>query len=1464
VTASPRDAASRGRLVRKYVAVLVVLVGGVLMASSLVELYFAYQEGKRAIVRVEGARAAAAAARIEEFVRDVERRVRETTRAASDDPAAAQLGIGKLAFRGELGAALTEQRELDFLRLLRDVPAVSELGHLDVSGKEQLRVSRIALDAVGSGEDFSKAPKFVEAKSGKTYWSPVYLRNGVEPYLTLAVPVGQYAVEVTTAEISLKAVLHVVADLQVGRGGYAYVVDSRGRLFAHPELRLVRQSRDLSALPQVRDARAGGSAPADEAATVAEGLQGGQILAARAVIAPLGWIVVVERPLAEAYAPLRAPIVRSAFVFALGLALSVLASVVLARRMVAPIRLLRAGAARIGAGDLGHRIEVRTGDELEALGEEFNQAAARLEESYAGLEQKVEARTRELADANADLTEALEQQTATSEILRVISGSPRDVQPVFDAIARNVVQLCDAAYSVVGRYDGERLHLAAHAHVRMEGVQALRELFPMRPSRATTTGRAILDRGVVHVPDVREDPDYGGVVAGALRDRSTLAVPMLRDGEPIGTISVGRLDPQPFTERQIELLKTFADQAVIAIENVRLFQELDARTRDLTRSVEELTALGEVSRAVSSTLDLETVLTTIVARAVELSGASGGSTYEYDEHAQELRLRTTHRMQEELVDALRAVPLRLGEGAAGRAALTRAPVQVVDILDEREYQASRLRPILTRIGYRSLLAVPLLLEQRIIGSLVVWRREPGRFAAEVVNLLQTFAGQSSLAIQNARLFREIDEKSRELGSLSRNMEQLYQLSTALQEPLSLDEQLARVLDAARQVVRLDRLHIWTLSAEGDGLALGAGAGLTEEEWRQVEGLSIPMTAAGALGAACRDGVPMLFSDERPLPAALRLRPPYSTIPALRTRNLLVIPMIARGRPVGVLSADNRDTRAPIPPQTVDLLQTFAAQAAVAVENARLFQEIQQQGRELEVASRHKSQFLANMSHELRTPLNAIIGVTEMLLEDARELGQEEQVEPHERILRAGRHLLALINDILDLSKIEAGKMELSLESFAVAPLVEDVVTTIRPLAAKNGNQVLLDCPADVGAMRADPTRVRQALLNLASNASKFTERGVIRVAVAREHDAARDWISMAVSDTGIGMSPDQMARLFEDFTQADASTTRKYGGTGLGLAISRRLCRLMGGDITVASAPGQGSTFTIRLPAGTDVPGAGGGRPAGAPSLARPALVSTGGAPCPVLVIDDDPTVRDLMERFLLKEGFSVVTASGGIEGLRQARESRPAAITLDVMMPDLDGWTVLAALKGDPELAEIPVIVVTILDEKSRGYALGATDYMVKPIDRERLAGVLRTLCGGRPTPHVLVVEDDEAIRAVIRQTLERAGFALTEAENGRVGLARVAERRPDVIVLDLVMPEMNGFEFLAALRSHEAWRTVPVVVLTALELGEEDRRRLNGEVERVLRKGACERDELLEEIRQALAAALARRPSGAPGDAR
>ncbi|HEX5079676.1 MAG TPA: PAS domain-containing protein, partial [Geminicoccaceae bacterium] len=437
-------------------------------------------------------------------------------------------------------------------------------------------------------------------------------------------------------------------------------------------------------------------------------------------------------------------------------------------------------------------------------------------------------------------------------------------------------------------------------------------------------------------------------------------------------------------------------------------------------------------------------------------------------------------------------------------------------------------------------------------------------------------------------------------------------------------------------------------------------------------------------------------------------------------------------------------------------------------------ELRRAMEQAEEATRTKSQFLANMSHELRTPLNAVIGITEMLEEDAEDLGQEDFIEPLRRIRGAGNHLLNIINEILDLSKIEAGRLELHDEDIDVKPLIDEIAMTAASLADKNGNRLEVHCPDDIGGMRADMTRVRQVLLNLLSNACKFTEKGEVSLTVAARGKAARQELIFTVKDTGIGMTPEQVAKLFQEFSQADSSTTRKYGGTGLGLAISRRLCRLMGGDVTVESAQGVGSTFTVRLPrrsreaAEALAPVA---HPTGAAASAR-----RGGGK--VLVIDDEQTVRDLMRRFLAREGFDVVTAKDGREGLQLARQLHPALITLDVLMPELDGWSVLQALKDDPQLAAIPVLMLTIVDEKHKGYALGATDYMTKPLDRERLRALLARYgtTGGK---RILVVDDDAEHRRRLTQVLEGEGWQVTEAENGRVALERLADLLPDLIVL-------------------------------------------------------------------------------------
>jgi CheY-like chemotaxis protein/anti-sigma regulatory factor (Ser/Thr protein kinase) len=491
-----------------------------------------------------------------------------------------------------------------------------------------------------------------------------------------------------------------------------------------------------------------------------------------------------------------------------------------------------------------------------------------------------------------------------------------------------------------------------------------------------------------------------------------------------------------------------------------------------------------------------------------------------------------------------------------------------------------------------------------------------------------------------------------------------------------------------------------------------------------------------------------------------------------------------------------------------------------------------------------------MSHELRTPLNAIIGYSEMLQEEAQETGQEESIPDLKKIHAAGKHLLALINDILDLSKIEAGKMELYLETFDVKSLVDDVKSTIHPLIERNANVLEIRCPPDIGAMHADVTRVRQVLFNLLSNASKFTEKGKVGIEVSRDESAEGDWITFRVTDTGIGMTSEQLGRLFQAFTQADASTSRKYGGTGLGLVICRRFCQMMGGDVSVASEPGKGSVFIVSLPARINREKKDGVRvsttDSGTVKMAEPpTLVPTRGT---VLVIDDDPNACDLMMRALAKEAFRVLVANNGPDGLKMAREHKPDVITLDVLMPGMDGWAVIRALKADPELSTIPVIMITMADDRSLGYALGAADYITKPIDRDRLASSVARYRTANTPGSVLIVEDDAPTREIMARTLGSDGWTVAEAENGRVALERLAKMTPDLILLDLMMPEMDGFEFVAALRDKEEWRKLPVVVVTAKDITPQDHVRLEGNVRKIFHKATYTREELVGEIRSAM----------------
>ena len=1040
---------TRRRLFTKYVSLFVAVVSVALLCNGMFDVLFYYQEHKASLIRIQREQAEAAAAKIGQFIKEIESQLGWTTQLP-------------------WSAGSIEQRRFDALRLLRQVPAITELAQLDASGKERLRVSRLAMDVVGSNVDFSKDPRFTEAVAHKVYYGPVYFRRESEPYMTLAIAGTRRDAGVSVAEVNLKLIWDVVSQIKVGERGHAYVVDAQGRLIAHPDISLVLRNTDMSRLAQVRAARGGTGGSPSEPVQESENIEGHKVLTAYAPVVPLNWLVFVELPAEEAYAPLNAALQRLAFVLLAALCFAVLAGMFLAGRMVGPIQALRAGAARIGSGDLNQRITIKTGDELEALADQFNDMAGRLQESYSGLEQKVELRTR----------------------------------------------------------------------------------------------------------------------------------------------------------------------------------EVQTRSRELAQSVEELRALGEVTQAVNSTLELATVLSTIVSKAVQLSDTEAGAIYVLDASTQDFQLRATHGMSEELIAELNRQDIGFGEKTIADAAAHRAPVQVADLMDQ---PPSDIQRILLRAGYRALLVVPLLSADGIIGVLVVRRKAPGEFPKHTVDLLQTFAAQSVLAIQNANLFAQVEEKSRQL----------------------------------------------------------------------------------------------------------------------------------------------------------------------------------------EMASQHKSQFLANMSHELRTPLNAIIGLTEMMYTNAARFGTEKAAEPLRRVNRAGNHLLGLINQVLDLSKIEAGKLELSPESVNLVPLIDEVVGTARQLAEQNKNRLIVECQDKLGSLNVDAMRLRQILLNLLSNACKFTKQGEVSLRVKKVLDG-RNWVEFAVADTGIGMTPEQQGKLFEEFTQADSSTARRYGGTGLGLAITRKLARMMGGEVTVTSEPGKGSVFTVRLPGTAD---------SGITSSNEDSRLPESEY---ILVIDDDATARELISDQLKAEGFSVATAAGGLEGLKLAKELRPIAITLDVMMPDLDGWSVLAALRQDSELAEVPVIMVTIVDEHRRGIALGAAGYLTKPIDRERLHQLVRRFrAPARPT-RILLVEDDPVQRERARSWLEGQQWIVQEAANGREALIRLNEEKPDLILLDLMMPEMDGFQVVAALQKEPGWRDIPVIVITSLDLDAKDRERLNSGVQSVLIKEMFRPAELVERIRR------------------
>lgn len=510
----------------------------------------------------------------------------------------------------------------------------------------------------------------------------------------------------------------------------------------------------------------------------------------------------------------------------------------------------------------------------------------------------------------------------------------------------------------------------------------------------------------------------------------------------------------------------------------------------------------------------------------------------------------------------------------------------------------------------------------------------------------------------------------------------------------------------------------------------------------------------------------------------------------------------------------------------------------------------------ESATRAKSAFLASMSHELRTPLNAILSYSELLEEESFDRGLSDFVEDLQKIGAAGKHLLSLINNVLDLSKIEAGKMELYLETVTVNEIIMSVVSMTGALATKRNNQLEYFCPENAGSITTDATKIRQALFNLLSNAFKFTENGVIKLDVQRQSVGGKDWISFSVTDTGIGMSPEQMKNLFNDFSQVFDPSNKAYGGTGLGLSLTRRICHMVGGEVMVTSVEGKGSTFVMRIPAETKQavnPAAQKIEPRhDAFSLSVSSITAPGGSD--ILVIEDEPYIQDLMRQYLEKTGFRVRSAFNGEEGLRLAKEIKPSAITLDIMMPQMDGWAFLRKLKKEPALVNVPVVIVSLIQDKNTASSLGVRDYLSKPIDFQTLIKTLKKYEKGGVGP-VLVIDDDVDARTRLARILQKGGFSPLEAQNGKEALAVMAMKKPGLIILDLMMPEMSGFEFIVELQGNKEWASIPVIVLTAKDLSLQDRNRLQGQVQEIVQKTGQSLEEFVQAITERVSSAAVER---------
>lgn len=1143
----------RGRLIRHYFLISVILIGGGLITSGILEIYFRYQESYDHLEQLQQEIAAGAAFKVEQFLEQIEAAMRTATKS----PEVARQG-------------LSEQFQSELTRLLLVTPAIEEVAALDLAGRIRLQASRFRAILPEDEPDLPPQPAMDAAAQGESFFGPVYFARGSEPYNTITVPIERFAgdlIGTLWAKVNLKYIWEVIQDIKIGESGYAYIVTRSGDLVAHPDLSLVLRRQNLAQLDPVRAAFHPGSLTEAETSLPAKNLHGQKVFASWALIPRLDWAVIIEQPLNEAYAPLYASMLRTSSLLLVGLAMAVVASFFLARRVVRPLEALRWGVDRIGQGDLNHQLQIKTGDEIEILADEFNKMVAELKKSYHGLEEKVDQRTRELS-ALYDVTAA-----ATRSL---------DIHPILEEVTKKISQIFEFDATRIFLFDrmGQELQLVAASGFNPGN------LVPGAFQKGQGIVGKVAEIGEPLIfEDIRGDSRYEVLthsLASKKAEYNFFAVfPIKTKDRLLGAVACLGQQPRRLNPEDLRLVTSLVDQLAFAIDNIKLFEEVKLKTAELEEShralietLERQTAIAEVLRTMATApTDLTGVLNTITATAVKLAGAHGGLVRLPVANRLQIVAHFNYQTQPQRLAVLRNIPISFDtRSAAAEAFRTQKIVQIHDTQAEKGYQGPGLQT-----PARTVLSVPLIRQEETIGVISIFRNVVQPFDDHCISMLRTFADQAVIAIQNVHLFKELQSRTSDLSRSVEELKALAEVSRAVNSSLDLQTVLTSVVSHAVILSGGDSGAICEVDEKTQEILLRATYRLSEELVQAIEEVRIPLGKT-VLGRTVTTGQPVQAAD-------LLQEPEYplrDVMQRMEMRALLGVPLVREAKAIGALVV-GRKSPGEFPERTVDLLRTFAEQSVLAIQNARLFRDIKEQRQQLEIANQRlkeldklKSNFVANVSHEFRTPLTAVEALTENMLDGLTGPLNDKQLRYIRDVKASADRLARMIDDLLDLSIIEAGRMDIKTEYVCVSSLLRDVSATLTPVAVENRIQLNTDVSGDELSAWADRDKIVQVVTNLISNAIKFTPPGGEINIGARK--TAPGWIQVSVSDTGPGIPQAEKHRIFDEFYQAVQPGDNKSKGAGLGLSISKKLVEMHGGRIWVESETGQGSRFFFTLP----------------------------------------------------------------------------------------------------------------------------------------------------------------------------------------------------------------------------------------------------------------------------------------------